>query len=470
MELEVIIGLEIHAQLNTKTKLFCSCDNDAFGAAPNTKVCPVCMGFPGMLPVLNKAALRKGVTAGAALGCEVMPYSKFDRKNYFYPDLPNGFQISQFDEPICGMGRVHFLVGDEEKSIQMTRVHLEIDAGKLSHTTTHTLCDYNRSGTPLVEMVTEPELRSAEEARDFAKQVQRILRYTNASDADMEKGMMRFDASVSLRPMGDTKLYPRAEIKNLNSFTALYKAISYEVKKQTKLWEAGTPPISETTVGWLDDKGVTKLLRDKESAHDYRYFPEPDLPPMTWTEEQIQEIHASIPELPMARYKRYRAAGINHENAYIMSDDRSVSDFYDAAVATGANAKKTLSVITSVLMAEDGWINSKITPQIVGESVQLAAAGTISSSGLKKILLKAMETRQSATEIMKSEGLEQVQDTGQMEAWADEVIAANEASVSDYKNGKEQALQYLVGQTMKISRGQANPGKMVEILREKIGR
>ena len=253
MNLESIIGLEIHAQLSTKSKFFCGCDNDAFEAIPNTRICPVCMGWPGMLPVINKEAVRKGIRGAAALGCKIQKFSKFDRKNYFYPDLPSGFQISQYDQPISLKGEVTIEINEKKIVIGITRVHLENDAGKLTHTRSGTLCDYNRAGTPLVEIVTDPDIRSAEEAQVFAKEIQKILRFVEASRADMEKGMMRFDASVSLRPKGEEKLYPRAEIKNLNSFTSLFKAVKYEIARQKKLWEAGTPPEFDSTVGWLDE-------------------------------------------------------------------------------------------------------------------------------------------------------------------------------------------------------------------------
>jgi aspartyl-tRNA(Asn)/glutamyl-tRNA(Gln) amidotransferase subunit B len=326
MELEPIIGLEIHAQLSTKSKLWCGCDNDAFGATPNTRVCPVCMGFPGMLPVLNRQALKKSVRAAAALGCQIQEFSKFDRKNYFYPDLPLGFQISQYDQPISLKGKVFIDFDGKHHSIGITRVHLENDAGKLIHTKDGTLCDYNRSGTPLIEIVTEPDLRSPEEAQIFAKEIQKILRTVDASDADMEKGMMRFDASISLRKKGTHSLHPRAEIKNLNSFASLGKALAYEIKRQTKLWGKGSPPEKETTVGWLDNEEKTHILRDKESAHDYRYFPEPDIPPVTFTQKQIKEIENSLPELPLVKFRRYQKEfHLTQPEALKLSEDMKLS-------------------------------------------------------------------------------------------------------------------------------------------------
>ncbi len=470
MELEVIIGLEIHAQLSTKTKLFCNCDNDAFGAKPNTRVCPVCMGFPGMLPVLNKTALEKGVRGAAALGCEIQEFSKFDRKNYFYPDLPNGFQISQYDQPISLDGQVDIeLEGGEKKTIGITRVHLENDAGKLTHTVNGTLCDYNRAGTPLVEIVTEPDLRDPEEARVLAQEIQKILRAVDASDADMEKGMMRFDASISLRPKGEDKLYPRTEIKNLNSFTSLYKALKYELRKQKSAWEKGSIPTQETTVGWLDDKEETKLLRDKESAHDYRYFPEPDLPPVTFTKAEIEDINASLPELPLAKFHRYQDdLGLTEAEALKITEAPELYTFYEKAITLNKKAKKVANLFLSVVLADTNWTKSEITPEHLADTVNLQEDGKISSSAAKEIIQAAMENGKSAKELMENLGLEQKSDSGEIEAWVDEVMAENQSVVEDIKNGKDKGIQFLMGQVMKKSRGSANPPMVMQVLQKKI--
>lgn len=469
-ELEVIIGLEIHAQLNTRTKLFCSCDNDAFGAQPNTRVCPVCMGFPGMLPVLNAEALQKGVRGAAALGGKVQNFSKFDRKNYFYPDLPTGFQISQFDQPISLDGQVDVELDGEVYPIGITRVHLENDAGKLTHTVNGTLCDYNRAGTPLVEIVTEPDLRSPEQAQALAKEIQKILRAVDASNADMEKGMMRFDASISLRPVGDTKLYPRTEIKNLNSFSSLYKALKHEVKKQKKTWAETGAPTQEITVGWLDDQEVTKLLRDKESAMDYRYFPEPDLPPVTFTDKEIAAIEKSIPELPNAKLKRYQTDfGLTHEVALRISEEPALATFFETAVDKAKHAKKIANLLTSVVMAQADWEQSEIRPEHLTEIHHLQESGQISSSAAKQIVEAAMETGKSGKVLMEELGLEQKSDTGAIEAWVDEVIAANPSVIADIKAGKDKGIQFLVGQVMKASQGAANPPMVMQMIKEKIG-
>lgn len=471
MELETIIGLEIHAQLDTKTKLFCNCDNDAMGAQPNTRVCPVCMGFPGMLPVLNQDALAKGVRGAAGLGCAIQEFSKFDRKNYFYPDLPTGYQISQFDQPISLDGKVDIQMEDgTPRTIGITRVHLENDAGKLTHTSSGTLCDYNRAGTPLVEIVTEPDLRSPEEAAVLAKEIQKILRCLGTSTADMEKGMMRFDASISLRPKGDTKLYPRTEIKNLNSFNSLFKALKYELKNQRKAWEAGTPNTSETTVGWIDDQEVTKLLRDKESATDYRYFPEPDLPPITFSPKEIKEIEKSIPELPLAKYTRYiEKYKLTEQESLKLAETPVISTFFEAAADKFGNAKKTANLFMSVALADPHWHKSALTPTHLVDTLKLQEDGKISSSAAKEILQKIMETGQSAKELMNELGLEQKSDSGEIEAWVDEVITKNAQAVSDIQGGNEKPIQFLMGQVMKLSGGSANPGMVVKMLRSKLG-
>ncbi len=469
MNLESIIGLEIHAQLSTKSKFFCGCDNDAFEAIPNTRICPVCMGWPGMLPVINKEAVRKGIRGAAALGCKIQKFSKFDRKNYFYPDLPSGFQISQYDQPISLKGEVTIEINEKKIVIGITRVHLENDAGKLTHTRSGTLCDYNRAGTPLVEIVTDPDIRSAEEAQVFAKEIQKILRFVEASRADMEKGMMRFDASVSLRPKGEEKLYPRAEIKNLNSFTSLFKAVKYEIARQKKLWEAGTPPEFDSTVGWLDEEEKTRILREKESANDYRYFPEPDLPPLTFSETEIEDIERSIPELPLAKFNRYQGEyGINRQDALKLAESRKLSEFFEKAADLSGEPKKAANLILTVVLADVRWHQTYISPQHITDVMNLTKEGKISSSGAKEILKKAMETNKTAKELMKELGLKQVSDIGELEKWVDEVITENPKVAEDYKSGNEKVLQFLMGQVMKKSKGAANPPVVIGMLQEKL--
>lgn len=470
MELEVIIGLEIHAQLSTKTKLFCSCDNDAFGVEPNTRICPVCMGFPGMLPVLNAEALKKGVQGAAALGCTIKPFSKFDRKNYFYPDLPTGYQISQFDQPISEHGQVEIELESEKKVIGITRVHLENDAGKLTHTASGTLCDYNRAGTPLIEIVTEPDLRSPEEAQTLAKEIQKILRTVGASTADMEKGMMRFDASISMRPRGDKKLYPRTEIKNLNSFTALLKALKFEVKKQRKLWEAETPATQEVTVGWLDDKEETKLLRDKESAMDYRYFPEPDLPPITFTEKEIKAILDSIPELPLVKKHRYmNDLKLTEAEALKIAEAPELYEFFESMVEQGGEARKLAGLFLSVVLARTDWQQTGLKPAHVADILKLQTDGLVSASAAKEILQALMEDpSQTPEQVMENKGLEQKSDFGEINAWVEQVVQSHPDIVADIKAGKDKGVQFLMGQVMKLSRGSANPPLVRQALQRKI--
>ncbi len=470
MKLEMVIGLEIHVQLNTKSKLYSRADNDAFGANPNTRINEVDLGFPGVLPVLNAAAVQKSARAVAALNGEIQPFSKFDRKNYFYPDLPMGYQITQFDKPIGLGGFVEINVDGQKKKIGITRLHLENDAGKMTHTGDKSYLDYNRAGSPLIEIVTEPDMRNAEEAQAFAKEIQKIVRFANVSDADMEKGMMRFDASISLRPVGENKLYTRTEIKNLNSFTSLYKAILFEQKRQTDLWETGNAPSQETTRGWNEGLGETLLMRTKESADDYRYFPEPDLPPITFTEEEICAIKKSVPELSAQKMERYMTEwGISEAEALKLTESVDLTNFFEAIVAQAPCPKKSASYFLSVVLADTEWKKSCITPQGIADALHLLEENKISASGTKKLIKALMNEEKSAEELMKELGLEQVSDTGAIEAWVDEVLAENEKAVADVKNGEMKVVGFLVGQIMKKSRGSANPGMIQSLLKEKLG-
>jgi len=472
MKLETVIGLEIHVQLNTHSKLFSSSNNDAFGAEPNSRINEVDMGMPGVLPVLNESALKKGVLASAALGCEIQKFSKFDRKNYFYPDLPFGYQISQYDKPIALAGKVKIPAENNGgfDEIRITRVHLENDAGKLTHAISGTFCDYNRAGTPLIEIVTEPDIRSAEEAQTLAKEIQKIVRCVDASDADMEKGMMRFDASISLRPQGEQKLYPRTEIKNLNSFSSLLKAIKCEQQKQKVLWEAGNAPTADRTVGWLDDKGDTMLLREKESATDYRYFPEPDLPPIEFTDEEIAEFLAQVPELPLEKYHRYvEKIGLAPADALKISEAPTLYNFFEAACETSDNPKKIATLFLSVVLAHNDWDQGALTPTHLSDVYALQKSGKISSSAAKTIIEIAMKNGKTAETLMQELNLEQKSDSGELEKIIDEIIGEQAAVVEEIKDGKVQKLQFLVGQVMQKTKGQANPQMAQEILRKKLG-
>ena len=471
MELEVIIGLEIHAEMNTRTKMFCGCDNDNFAKEPNTNVCPICMGFPGMLPVLNKESVKKGVIAALALNCEIRKHSKFDRKNYFYPDLPSGYQISQFDEPISVHGHLEILVKGEKKRIGITRLHLENDAGKLSHSITGTLLDFNRAGKPLMEIVSDPDMRSSEEAKEYAESVQKLVRYSGSSDCDMEKGQMRFDASVSLRPMGDSKLYPRAEIKNLNSFRSLESAIECEIAKQKELWEAGTPPTIETTVGWDELKGQTYLMREKESAADYRYFPEPDLAPLELTDEQINEWKLEVPESPLVVYERFlNDYDLSEAEARFFAEDAKIAKLFEETAKATQNPKVASSFVGTVLISrlkEAGKTlsDSPVTTAHLIELIQMIDAGKISNNVAKSSVFdQMMLSGKMPLQIVEELGLSQVSDTGAIEELCKQAITANPAAVADVKAGKTKAMSAIVGTVMKESKGKANPQMVNELL------
>lgn len=471
MELEVIIGLEIHAEMNTRTKMFCACDNDNFAKEPNTNVCPICMGFPGMLPLANEESIKKGVIAAMALNCTILKHSKFDRKNYFYPDLPSGFQISQYDEPVSEHGYVEIAVKGEKKRIGITRLHLENDAGKLTHSTQGTLLDFNRAGKPLMEIVSDPDIRSAEEAKEYAQSVQKLVRYCGSSDCDMEKGQMRFDASVSLRPVGDSKLYPRAEIKNLNSFRSLESAIEREISKQKELWEAGTPPTIETTVGWDEDKADTYLMREKESAADYRYFPEPDLPPLELTDEQLTEWKKEVPETPMVVYERFLSEyQLSEAEARFLSEDARFAKLFEETAKGSKNAKSAASFVGTVLVsrlkeAGKNLNDSPITVTHLIELIQMIDSGKISNNVAKSSIFEAMMKSGKMPTILVDElGLSQVSDTGAIEELCKKAIEANPAAVADVKAGKTKAMAAIVGSVMKESKGKANPQMVNDLL------
>ncbi len=429
-----------------------------------------------MLPATNKEAVEKGIQTALAFKCKIPNFSKFDRKNYFYPDLPLGFQISQFDEPVSEKGYVE--IEDEEKNskkIGITRVHLENDAGKLTHVPGGSLVDFNRAGSPLMEIVSEPDMRSAKEARIFAKMVQAILRTVGTSEADMEKGMMRFDASISTRPKGEDKLYPRAEIKNLNSFRALEAALDYEIARQIKLWDQGEPLDGDITVGWLDDKQKTKLLRDKESSADYRYFPEPDLPPLLINEKQVKEMESKVPSLPLERRRNFvEKYGISEEEALFFSEDPDLASYFEEIAEITKEPKKTASFVGTVLLGRLKIDNlsirdCKIKAADLARLILVVKEGTISNNTAKGEVFDEMFTSgKSPDTIIEKKGLKQVSDSGAIEGIVDQVLADNKEAVTDFSAGKQNAFGFLVGQVMKASKGQANPGTVNEILRKKL--
>lgn len=479
-DLEVIIGLEVHAQMNTKTKMFCACDNDAFGKEPNVTVCPVCMGHPGTLPVANGEAILKAVRAALAIGCTVNPQSHFDRKHYFYPDLPSGFQISQYDFPLASKGEVAYdlMDGSGRSTAAMrcgiTRLHVENDAGKLTHRGLNTLCDYNRAGTPLMEIVTEPDLRNKEEAVAFAQELRRVLIAVGSSDADMFKGMMRFDASISLREKGTQKLNPRSEIKNLNSFKALERALEYEERRLRDLWqETGGPLKGNITVGWMDDEGRTRMLREKEDAQDYRYFPEPDLPPLAFDPSFIAQQKDGLPVLPRAQRERYVGLGLDSAQAMQLLDDAALQSIFDAVHHKTGDPKRAVGMVLTQLQGFLKEANKTAAdgPSAVSvlELVAAIDAGTISGNAGKEVLKTMVDTGKSAQAVITEGGMQQISDDSALQALVDQALAANPKSVADYKAGKQAALGALVGWIMKETKGQANPGKINELLKKAVG-
>lgn len=472
---EIVIGLEIHCQVNSKTKMFCRCSNDSFNAAPNSNVCPVCMGYPGQLPVINKEAVKKGIIAGLALNCAIPEFSKFDRKNYFYPDSPKGYQITQYDEPVAENGFVIIETEQGEKRIGVTRLHLEDDAGKLTHTKRGTLCDFNRAGTPLMEIVSEPDIRSIEEASAYAREIQKIMRYVDSSDADMEKGMMRFDLNISLRPMGQTEFGTRVEVKNLNSFQALEKAAEYEIDRQTKELMAGNKLVQETR-GWNEASQKTLSQRTKEEANDYRYFPEPDLPPLIAEKAFVEELRAQfVGELPYEKRKRFsQEFKLSEDEVRTLTESREMADFFETANNISKNPKTTSAFITTILLkhlneAEISISQSKVTAEHIGELVTLIDSGTISNNTAKTTVFEEMfQSGKTPSQIVDEKGLKQVSDTGLIEQLCQQAIAANPKAVEDFKSGNEKALGALVGFIMKESKGQANPGLVNDILKKLI--
>lgn len=472
---EAVIGLEIHAQVSTETKMFCSCSSDAFDHEPNINTCPICTGFPGQLPVVNKEAVHKGLKAALALHCQIPAFSKFDRKNYFYPDLPKGFQISQYDQPVSMNGWLDIQVGGEKKKIRITRLHLEDDAGKLTHVEGGTLCDYNRSGIALMEIVSEPDIRTPEEASVYARAIQTTLRYVGASEADMEKGMMRFDASVSIRPKGEDKLYPRAEIKNLNSFKSLEAAIAYEIERQIFLWDEGKPLSGNITVGWTDDHQKTYFLRDKEGADDYRYFPEPDLPPLVITPDFIEQLKKEVPELPVEKQERYQSEWkISVPEALLISSQIELARYFEEVVAATNDPKKAATFITTILMSHlnrDGLdiTETKITASLMAKLITMVNEGKVSMNLAKGEVFEAMYMEGKDPEtVVKEKGLVQMNDAGKLEEICRKIVAENPKSVEDYKAGKQAALQFLVGKVMKETRGQANAVMVQDLLKKLI--
>ncbi len=478
MKYEAVIGLEVHTELQTTTKIFCGCKT-SFGAEPNTNVCPVCLGLPGVLPVLNKRVLEFAVRAGLALNCEISRFSKFDRKNYYYPDLPKNFQTSQFDLPICERGHLDIEVNGEKKQIRITRAHMEEDAGKLVHHGTsitdsdYSLVDYNRTGTPLLEIVTEPDMRSAKEAVAYLEKMRAILQYIGISDCRMEEGSLRCDANVSVRPVGQKELGTKTEIKIINSFKGVEKAIEYEALRQAEILEDGGKIIQETRT-WDEKEGVTKSMRTKEEANDYRYFPEPDLAPFTVSEEYIEDIRKTLPELPDERRERYIANfGLSSTDAQYMTNDKDTSDYFEKVVAAGADPKASVNWIMGEFASQlsNAGIEiakAPVTPENLAKLLALIAKGTISGKIAKKVFAEMWKDGADPEEIVKAQGLVQISDTGALKELVVKVIANNPKAVEDFKAGKKKAVGALVGQIMKETKGKANPKVINELLNDEL--
>ncbi len=471
---ETVIGLEVHLQLKTKTKIFCSCRNE-FGHEPNTNVCPVCLGLPGSLPVLNRKVLHDAMKVGLALNCEINEFVKFDRKNYFYPDLPKDYQISQYDFPIAKNGFMDIVCDGKTKRIGITRAHMEEDAGKLIHDAEHncSLVDYNRTGTPLVEIVSEPDMRSSEEAYEYLTALKLTLSYLGVSDCDMEKGSLRCDANVSIRPVGQVKLGTKAELKNLNSFSAVKKAIEFEVGRQTGIILSGGSVVQETLL-WDEAKGRTLSMRSKEQAHDYRYFPEPDLVPFTLDAGKIDAVRKTIPELPYAKCVRFMDTyKLNQYDSFILVQEEAFADFFEACAKIYPDAKKIANWLNGPLMKE---LNARrkffpeisLSPLEMTNLIRKVEDGVVSNLVGKDILNLILSDGKSVDRIIEEKGLAQVSDDTILEKIVDEVLADNAKAVLEIKGGKTGAMGFLVGQAMKKMQGKANPKKVNEILTRRL--
>ncbi|MEA4862874.1 MAG: Asp-tRNA(Asn)/Glu-tRNA(Gln) amidotransferase subunit GatB [Victivallaceae bacterium] len=476
MKYEAVIGLEVHAQVRTDSKMFCSCPN-RYGSEPNTNVCPVCMGYPGVLPVPNREAIRKTMIAGLLTDCTISKFSKFDRKSYFYPDMPKNYQISQYDLPFCLAGHVHIsgtgFSGEPlpEKDIGITRIHLEEDVAKLTHFRGASGVDYNRAGIPLMETVSEPDMRSADEAYAYLTALKEIFVYGGVGNCDQEKGQMRCDVNISLRPVGREEFGTKVELKNLNSFRAVHRAIDYEIWRQADVLDKGGTIVQETR-GWNDDRGETYLMRTKEQAHDYRYFPDPDLTPVVMTDAEIDELRRILPEMPSAKRERFVGQyGLTEYDADVLTHDRDIADYFESAAQGVKTPKNVANWIISELLRElgsDGLEGCKVKPEQLGGLVAMIEADAISGRIGKEVFAEMLATGKDAKSVVEAKGLAQVSDSGAIEKVVDETIAANSKQVQQYLDGNANVLMYLVGQTMKLSRGKANPKMVLELLKAKL--
>lgn len=470
----VSIGLETHVQLRTKTKIFCGCPVVS-GAEPNTQVCPVCLGHPGAMPVLNEEAVRLTIIAGLMLGCEINRRCKWDRKNYFYPDMPKNYQISQYDQPLCLGGGLEVEAGGCRKFISLTRIHLEEDVGKNTHFEQSSGVDFNRAGTPLMEIVTEPVISTPDEALAYLIALKEILLHGGISEANLEEGNIRCDVNISVRPEGQATLGTKAEIKNMNTFKGVHRALTYEIRRQIETLSSGGT-IRQETRRWDDDRGMTESMRSKEEAHDYRYFPEPDLLPVLISDEQLASCRAALSESPQDRRERFeRDFGLPAYDAGVLVSDKAIADFFEAAAKRVPGQSKAVSnwIMTDVLrvLSESGRAITDIplTPEALADVITLVQSGTLNMPSAKIVFAELMERGGSPAEIVKIKGLAQVSDGSAIEAFADQAIRENPQSVEAYRGGKAAALQHLIGQVMKLSRGKANPKLVADILQKRIG-
>jgi aspartyl-tRNA(Asn)/glutamyl-tRNA(Gln) amidotransferase subunit B len=470
---EAVIGMEVHAQILTASKMFCGCSADYAAAPPNTHVCPVCLAMPGVLPVINRRAVEQTVRTGLALNCQISPVAVFARKNYIYPDLPKGYQISQYELPLCHDGWLTIELADgQQRRIGIRRVHLEEDTGKLMHVDGYSLIDFNRAGVPLLEIVSEPDIRSAEEAYAYVVRLRQILRYLGVSSGDMEKGAMRCEVNVSVRPIGSTQFGTKVEIKNLNSFRAVRLSLEYEIHRQIALLEKGEV-VEQVTVGWDEARGCTVVQRTKESAHDYRYFPEPDLPPLELNPAWIEMLRTSLPELPLARRDRLMSTyGLSRQEANLLTEEQAIADFFEAAAQAypgepRAMAHWIIGELFRLLNTAGIEITAaRVTPVALAELQTLVDRGTINLNTAKHVLNIMFQTGQTAVAIVQAEGLAQVSDQDALAAVITRVLAEHPEEVARYKAGKATVLSWLMGQVMQATRGQANPQVVRRLLQQ----
>lgn len=476
MQYETVIGLEVHVELSTETKIFCGC-RTTFGAPPNSNTCPICLAHPGTLPVLNEKALHYAIKAALALNCEIAREAKFDRKNYFYPDLPKAYQISQDEQPIGRNGWLEIEVNGNRKRIGIKRLHLEEDAGKLIHVSgeNYSLVDFNRGGNPLVEIVTEPDIRSPEEAYAFLEKLKAILQYTEVSDCKMEQGSLRCDANISIRPVGQKEFGTRTELKNLNTFRGVQKALEYEARRHEEVLRSGQT-LEQETRRWNEDTGKTVKMRGKEEAEDYRYFPDPDIVRVEISQELLDEIRASLPELPDARKARFMEQfGLPAYDAGVITAEKALADFFEEATQHCQDPKLVANWVMGDLL---GYLNAEqkeladtpLKPEQLGKMIALIEKGTISSKIAKKVFAELVEHGGDPETIVKEKGLVQISDEGQLREIVIKVVANNPQSVADFKNGKDRAIGHLVGQVMKETKGKANPQLVNQLLREEIAK